>query len=363
VGTALLFALALLVVVPVYFFQDLSNWWKGFFYVLFHQHGGHESFLLGQYSADGWWYYFPVAFLVKTPLGSLVLIAAALIFYRAGTPLRGRNALFLLVPVAFIFLALTRVRINIGVRHILTVYPILFVLASRLATIQFRRAWVGLALLGLPLAATAYSSLRVAPHDLAYFNELAGGPVGGRRYLSDSNLDWGQDLQGLKTYLEREGLGRIYLSYFGSAPPHCYGIEYQYLPSYSAYYLPSESLVPKSAQEILAISVLNLQGSYFQDKDLYRWLETRTPRAMIGYSIYVYDLTGDADAHYQLAQVYLKWREESRVASALDDAKAQARDLAVAELQKVLALEPAHREARHLLSQLGASPSAAVVQR
>lgn len=80
------------------------------------------------------------------------------------------------------------------------------VLASRLATVQFRRRWLTQFVVGALLVFTAISSLRIAPHQLAYFNEIVGGPDQGYRYLSDSNLDWGQDLKGVKAYMEKENL-------------------------------------------------------------------------------------------------------------------------------------------------------------
>ena len=88
------------------------------------------------------------SFLIKTPLGSLILIAASLVFYRAGRSLARREAIFLLVPVLIFFIATTQAKINIGIRHILLVYPFLFVLASRLATIRLSRTWLAPTLVG-----------------------------------------------------------------------------------------------------------------------------------------------------------------------------------------------------------------------
>ena len=158
-----------------------------------------------------------VAFFIKTPLGSLILIAASLVFYHAGTPLGRREAVFLLVPVVIIFFATTQAKVNIGLRHVLPVYPFLFVLASRLATITLRHRSLASSLIAGPLVFTAISSLRITPHQLAYFNEFGGGPDQGYRYLGNSNLDWGQDLKGVKAYMEKENLPIIYFSYHGTA--------------------------------------------------------------------------------------------------------------------------------------------------
>jgi hypothetical protein len=154
---------------------------------------------------------------------------------------------------------------------------------------------------------TAASSLGQAPHQLAYFNEVADGPDNGSRMISDSNVDWGQDLLSLRSFVEREGLGPIYLSYFGTADPVAYGIEYQALPGFGALQPPPSTVVPPDGRQVLAISLVNLQGIYLREhRDLYRWLDRRTPCARIGHSIYVYDLTADAEARQHLAELVLR---------------------------------------------------------
>jgi hypothetical protein len=134
--------------------------------------------------------------------------------------------------------------------------------------------------------------------------------------------------------MDRERLPLIYLSYFGTAPPESYGIRYQYLPGFGQLQVPPlEALPLQGEREILAISVVNLQGVYLPEKDLYYWLNQRKPIATIGYSIYVYDLTGDADAHLHLAQIYLR---------------VGPRSLAGHEVQKALAIAPSDPEAVRL---------------
>jgi hypothetical protein len=299
---------ALLTIPSAYFFQGFSSWLHGLEMVLMHTQGGHAAFFLGEYSYQGWWNYFLIAFLIKTPIGSLLLIAASLIFYRAGNPLRRREAIFLLLPVVVIFLTTTQAKVNIGLRHILPVYPFLFVLASRFATVHFRSRWLMPLVVGMLVAFTAMSSLRIAPHQLAYFNEMVGGPDQGYRYLSDSNLDWGQDLKGLKTYMEKEKLPIIYLSYFGTAPPDYYGIRYQYVAGKGTleWPPPSDKVPADAARKILAISVYNLQDVSTPDEPLFRWLWVRQPVAKIGYSIFIYDLTNDPEGLMKLEETYMK---------------------------------------------------------
>jgi hypothetical protein len=107
--------------------------------------------------------------------------------------------------------------------------------------------------------------------------------------------------------MDRETLPMIYLCYYGTAPPEHYGIHYQYIPGFGQLEPPMIEAMPEHVgSEVLAISVVMLQGVHCADKDLFRWLWDRQPIAKIGYSIFVYDLTGDVDAQAHLAQVYSK---------------------------------------------------------
>jgi len=309
--TTPLFVVVLFVVAIVslaYFFQGLSPWLFGLQRFMALAREGQPAFFWGEYSYVGWWNYFLVAFLIKTPLGSLILIGASLLFYRAGNFLGRREAIFILLPVIVIFVLTSQSKVNIGLRHILLVYPFLFVLASRLATVRFRRQWLAPLLLGMPLLMTAVSAIRTAPHQLAYFNELVGGPDQAYRYLSDSNVDWGQDLKGVKAYMEKENLSIIYLSYFGTAPPEYYRIRYQYVPgNWPLEWPPPRDTVPDTAsRKILAISVTNLQDVGYHYDPLFRWLWTRQPIAKIGHSIFVYDLSNDREGLTKLEETSVK---------------------------------------------------------
>jgi len=304
----LIFLLAMLAIPPVYFFQGFQAWLSGFYRFLTLAQAGQSAFFLGEYSYQGWWNYFLVAFLIKTPVGSLILIVASIVFWRWGSALRSRDAIFLLVPVLAVFLATTQAKVDIGLRHILPVYPFLFVLAGRLATIHVGPGPLMPLLLGVPLIFTAISSVRISPHHIAYFNELVGGPDQGYRYLVDSNLDWGQDLKGVKSYMEKERLPIIYLSYFGTAPPSYYGIRYQYVPgTWPLEWPPPAERVPADApRKMLAISANNLQELATFNDPLFRWLRARQPITKIGYSIFVYDLTRDPEGLRDLAATYDK---------------------------------------------------------
>jgi hypothetical protein len=238
-----------------------------------HNARGHSTYLLGRISNFGHWYYFPVAFAVKTPVATLAALLLALslaIRFRRNLDLR---LAVLAVPVLVYLAFCIPANINIGIRHILPIYPFLFVLAGVILATQNWR-WKQ-ATLGVIAVALAVESLAIYPHYLAFFNVLAGGPGNGPRYLVDSNLDWGQDLKNLKLYMDAHQLPSVCLSYFGSAEPEYYGIR-------------SES-DPANQDCVAAVSATLLYGAYVPG-DTYAWLRARTPVAKIGYSIYVYDL-------------------------------------------------------------------------
>jgi hypothetical protein len=249
---------------------------------------GKPAFLMGRHSMDGWWYYFLVAFLIKTPIAALALLGAAIARLLPRREDRER-ALWVLGPAVLLAAFVSAQRINIGIRHILPAYPLLCVLGGAAVPAgawsrRLPRAAL-LAALGWYLGA----ALWVFPDQLAYFNELVGGPKNGYKYLVDSNLDWGQDLKGLKEYMDRTGIARIKLAYFGFADPHWFGIDYEYLPSVSVL-----NPVPAEEQTELtgwfAISATLLQGVYLQHQDLYAEFRTMEPVATIGHSIFVYRL-------------------------------------------------------------------------
>lgn len=183
-----------------------------------------DNYFMGEYSRQGWLAYFPVAVAIKTPLASVILVLAglaALLARRAS--LRADPVLATgLIGFAVLYLA-TAVfgNLNIGVRHLLPVYPIGFVLAGAgAAAWPAVRAvrWAGAALLGWLVIAVLLNH----PHHLAYFNELIGGPRNGHLYLADSNIDWGQDLKRFARYAREHPEQRFLMCYFGSVNPFRY---------------------------------------------------------------------------------------------------------------------------------------------
>lgn len=287
-------------------------YWAGIARTLQRTTGGASTYFMGQYGQGGWLAYFPVAFAIKTPLPTLILLLAAGVSVvrrlvaaaaRVGhacsaTPeddsCHAESVTYLaclLLPVAAFWAMAVGGSFNIGYRHILPSLPFLYVLVGwQLGRAAFLRRLLPAACLAL-LAWLLLDTLCIAPHYLAFFNGLAGGPDNGHRYLVDSNLDWGQDLPGLERYVREQGMERIYLSWFGAAHPEAYDLPFHPLPGYwrfrdepAAYgFNPS-----RPAPGVYAISVTNLQGVNLADRDTYRWFREQTPVATIGHSIRIY---------------------------------------------------------------------------
>lgn len=251
--------------------------------------GGKESFLLGEHSPDGWWYYFAVAFAVKTPLPTLLLIGASLVVvYRRRA---WRSTLPLLISVIIYFAIALASPFNIGYRHLLPILPCLFIFTSQLALVNWKTSRLGIVAVSAMVIWLSTASLVTFPHYLTFFNEIAGGPVNGYNILVDSNLDWGQDLITLRNYMTQERIPSVKLSYHGPADPAAYGVEYEPLPSYPYHQWTSDTvpdilLNPPSG--VYAISVNNLQGLRFRNHDLYATFRNRKPDAILGHSIFIY---------------------------------------------------------------------------
>jgi hypothetical protein len=183
----------------------------GMHWVIAHNRRGHASYLLGQAGNTGWWYYYPVALAVKTPLPVLLLLSLGMVLC-----FKRRAELACRLPAAFsvgiLVLSLSS-RINIGVRHVLPVYTGVSIIAATgvlwLAARSNRARWPGWALAVL-LVWLAAAGARQHPDYLAYFNELVGKEP--EKVLVDSDLDWGQDMKRLGKRLQELGATHVYLA-------------------------------------------------------------------------------------------------------------------------------------------------------
>lgn len=231
------------------------------------------AFLLGQYSNTGWWWFFPYAFLAKSTVGELLVTAALILaaalrwlrppFARVGAALLGRDVrrlapLLALGGVYWSFSLLTT--LNIGQRHILPMYPALFIVTGALMRPGVHR-WVRGAAAAFVLL-SAGESVCIRPHYLAFFNFISGGPAQGWRQLVDSSLDWGQDLPAVAEWVRthRRPGEPVYISYFGSGNPSYEGLAAQELAPYYVYGRPRRWLELKPG--LYCISATLLQDVY-----------------------------------------------------------------------------------------------------
>lgn len=213
--------------------------------------GARQSFLNGEFSLVGFKLFFPYAFTVKETIPFLILLVLAGVAFvmtlrsRRQKSLQEARAYFwqrlyatapLSVLIFFYSAFSLTSNLNIGHRHLLPLYPAIFILAGGAGSwLAARTRWMGVVVAAL-LIWHAGESLSVRPHYLTYFNELAGGPTRGYRHLVDSSSDWGQDLPGFKQWMQEINSEKnpvpVYLSYFGTGRPEYYKIQATILPGF-----------------------------------------------------------------------------------------------------------------------------------
>ena len=290
--------------------------------VVVHNMEGHHSFFLGQVSdTGGWKMYFPVAILLKWPL--LILLTA---LAGAASALRRRIPRELLLmsifPAVFFLLAVTG-RINIGVRHVLPVYPFLLLYAAaawqwtekkqqRESTYTVPSGGVILSeakdpysqkpvssigvggalwatnasraaksVLIAVLCLQAVDTLRVAPDYLSYFNVYID-PARTYEYLSDSNNDWGQGLIALHNYQTAHPNETLHLAYFGMIDPAWYGIRYMPL---------NEGERPTGT---VIVSATHLSGELLRNPNEFHWLLAYPRKAILNHTLFVFEVPAGA---------------------------------------------------------------------
>ena len=297
--------------------------------------GGNNAYFLGELSSHGWWYYFPLIYLMKETLPALLIIFIGFIigFFDAfQTMARGIKKIpekimeyltihfteFSMISFITIYwISSISSPLNIGVRHILPTIPFIYILSTgafkrwlssgsrQISTTSLEKIsnqinslfnfWIKIFLLIILIIWLISETLLAAPFFLSYYNELAGGRMDGYKYATDSNFDWGQDLKRLEIWAGKnlESDEKIAIDYFGGGSPEYY-LGTQFEPWWSARGNPKEEKI-----QWLAVSVNTLQGAYARltpdfyrnPADEYRWLENyNNPTERAGTSIFIYRL-------------------------------------------------------------------------
>jgi hypothetical protein len=269
--------------------------------------GGNTVYFLGKVSGNAWKEYFPVMYILKTPLAFHILtllvlglwfsaIKKAGLFRKIGKRFKAwisdHLAEFSLL-IFFIIYWVTSItgNLNIGVRHILPIFPIMYILVSlrlfrSVNKMKKQPKLILSCLLGILMAWYIIGSILAFPHYISYYNELVGGSENGYKYAVDSNYDWGQDLKRLTQFVEENNIEKINVSYFGGD---------------NTFYRLDDKLKgtwihggPEENKGWLAISATFLQENrakpapgYDKDTTSLNWLNNYEP-IRIGNSIFVY---------------------------------------------------------------------------
>lgn len=248
---------------------------------------GYESYLMGRFRNSGFWSYYVVAFLVKTPLGLLAFGAVATL--AGGRPRLRETPLLAFGVFLFVFFTVAGHK-NIGLRYLLMMIPLgcvflgRFVNSSlwtesersrRVAVLTTSVLWLGL----------LFATVSQWPHYLPFFNIVSGGPSNGRLWLLDSNIDWGQDLLLLREFMEKHQIDEVDLAYFGRVRPEHYDINFHHLVTQS-----------KNRYAVISANLLwgrryyvNGTAYWIEDRDHYASYRQGRPVAVLGHTLYVFD--------------------------------------------------------------------------
>lgn len=304
--------------------------------------GGNSAYFLGEVSSKGWWYYFPTVYLLKESLGFhiLSLVALWLSVWRvrcasekSSRAVRGwindNFPIFASIFFVVFYWILSVINpLNIGVRHVLPMFPFIYFLVARQLALWTRMPVARdfkkprdifisiyhiliaplprLFLLALILAWIAAGTVAAFPYYLSYYNELAGGTQNGYWYATDSNYDWGQDLKRLRDIVQNPPAGpdgtvgasepneKVYLDYFGGSTAHNgaqrYWLGDQFIPWYSSFGPPpSGSVFAISANSLMGNRARPVKGfPQLKPEDTYPWLRGLEPFTRAGTSIFLY---------------------------------------------------------------------------
>ena len=287
--------LCIIAVGMVVYGKNIILLFDGLYKVIKNLQQGRSTFFFGKYSTTGFRLYFITLFFLKTEIPLLIIFLLSFTkFFIKILKKKLTEIDLVFIPAVLIFILIASFsKTQIGHRHILPIYPLLIFYSSNLLEDKkFSIIYIFLVLLCI------LSSVKTHPYYLSYFNEFVGGNKNGWKYFTDSNIDWGQGLKQLSLWIKKnkdvEESG-IYLSYFGVADPHYYGIKYRpvgFISNLTEQERLGDDIIKNNPKKVvIAISVTNLQSTYYKDKTVFSFLKEIKPTYTAADSIFVYDIT------------------------------------------------------------------------
>jgi len=283
-----------------------------------------RSYLRGEFRDRGWWYYYLYAATIKVPIGTWILGGLALAALMVKTSFARKPTLgvsqhqsvpprdqliLLMVPVVVFAVVSSKTGFSHHFRYVLPCLPFLYVWSAALSVKRWGPFFLGKLAIACPLIWMTASSFICFPHSLSYFNEFAGGPLGGPRHLLHSNIDWGQDLYYLRDWMkEHPEAGPMHLAYYGVYNPAIAGLGdtlsidgvKEHTGRGRADAVASDSSIPQgwyavSVNALYGVDRPPMSGSSSNSKIPEHWrneLLQRQPDSYAGASIYIYQIKG-----------------------------------------------------------------------
>ena len=252
----------------------------------------YPMFLLGKVYAHGRLDYFPLVILIKTTLGMLALLALAAFASAKGYVGRRRELVYVLTP-PLVYLAIAIASgMNIGSRHLLPMYSFVAIYAAAGASVLARRDRRWVVACAVLIGAHVLSSLIVFPNEIAYANEAWGGPRNVHNLLSDSSVDWAQQLLQVKQWQDRNPSEECWFAYFArpEIDPSTYGIHCHALPTLDTQSLGGSEIIPATIKGAVLISAGDLSGCEWPSGKLNPYLSFQPlrPNEVIDHSVFIY---------------------------------------------------------------------------
>jgi hypothetical protein len=271
------------------FRSPFSYFWEGFSSTV--SYSGHPTYFLGELTTRNHWAYYPLAFLLKSPISFLIFLFTA-VWLRLTRRLRIPTWQWLTPCLLF---AAVLPFLNIGVRQVLPIYPFFILVAAQGAQWLWSRRFPKMKFLSRILVAglLAFQAISVVssfPSQVSYLNEVVT-PAKRLFWLGDSNLDVGQDTKRLAETARQRGWKKIKLAYFGTTDPKIYGMKWDYWRQ--------KDLSGPQPGWVYAVNVsfLQLGPAYFPAASaiLSSWISRRPPDGRVGSTWYYYEIPGEAD--------------------------------------------------------------------